>query len=433
MDVSRDGKFIYVTSRWARKLTVIDMAARKVVRQVNVGKSPHGVWTLDHAPTPVSRCCGVRRRGPPRLRCGPARFRVLIAIVLVAIAPRLAWAEGCFDAQGKPGKPVYLTLDTGHMEVAPLMADILAKHQVKVTFFGANERTQTGDGSLGKDWAPWWKARAAEGHEFASHTFDHSYWRGDLRRSGEFRVRPSAGPPRGQGVGLDRGPVLRRDRQGRQPAGGHHRQEAAAAVPRAGRQDLAETAGGRQGLRLRTCGLVAGRFPRRRIVQRGLAQRPAAEEGAARHPRRRHPAGASGHLVAQGPVGAGRAGAADHRAEGTRFLFCDPARTPALPGLDRASRRARRRPGRQNKRHGQSRDLVFDSAAMAVRGRRAARAVRAGPGQPAGRRLRRHRLVPGRADPDRGPAGGGRPAAALAAGGAGDGSRDRSAPTSSTP
>jgi YVTN family beta-propeller protein len=50
IEVSRDGKFIYVTSRWARKLTVIDMAARKVVRQVNVGKSPHGVWTLDHAP-----------------------------------------------------------------------------------------------------------------------------------------------------------------------------------------------------------------------------------------------------------------------------------------------------------------------------------------------------------------------------------------------
>ena len=50
MDVSRDGKFIYVTSRWARKLTVIDVASRKVVRQVNVGKSPHGVWTLDHAP-----------------------------------------------------------------------------------------------------------------------------------------------------------------------------------------------------------------------------------------------------------------------------------------------------------------------------------------------------------------------------------------------
>jgi YVTN family beta-propeller protein len=29
---------------------VIDIATRKVVRQVRVGKSPHGVWTLDHAP-----------------------------------------------------------------------------------------------------------------------------------------------------------------------------------------------------------------------------------------------------------------------------------------------------------------------------------------------------------------------------------------------
>jgi YVTN family beta-propeller protein len=50
MDVSRDGKQILVTSRWIRKLTVIDIASHKVLRQVNVGKSPHGVWTLDHAP-----------------------------------------------------------------------------------------------------------------------------------------------------------------------------------------------------------------------------------------------------------------------------------------------------------------------------------------------------------------------------------------------
>lgn len=50
MDVSADGRYIYVTSRWARKLTVIDTETRKVVRQVPVGKSPHGVWTLQHAP-----------------------------------------------------------------------------------------------------------------------------------------------------------------------------------------------------------------------------------------------------------------------------------------------------------------------------------------------------------------------------------------------
>ena len=50
MEVSADGKLIMVASRWAKKLTVIDIATRKVVRQVPVGKSPHGVWTLDHAP-----------------------------------------------------------------------------------------------------------------------------------------------------------------------------------------------------------------------------------------------------------------------------------------------------------------------------------------------------------------------------------------------
>lgn len=50
MDLSADTKTIMVTSRWARKLTFIDTTTKKVVRQVKVGRSPHGVWTLDHAP-----------------------------------------------------------------------------------------------------------------------------------------------------------------------------------------------------------------------------------------------------------------------------------------------------------------------------------------------------------------------------------------------
>lgn len=50
MDLSADGRYIYVASRWAGKLSVIDTTAKKVVQQVRVGKSPHGVWTLDHAP-----------------------------------------------------------------------------------------------------------------------------------------------------------------------------------------------------------------------------------------------------------------------------------------------------------------------------------------------------------------------------------------------
>lgn len=49
MDVSADGRYLLVSSRWARKLSVIDTVEKKVVQQVNVGKSPHGVWTLAHA------------------------------------------------------------------------------------------------------------------------------------------------------------------------------------------------------------------------------------------------------------------------------------------------------------------------------------------------------------------------------------------------
>jgi peptidoglycan/xylan/chitin deacetylase (PgdA/CDA1 family) len=104
----------------------------------------------------------------------------------------LAAAQAC-------DKPLYLTFDTGHMGVANLVAEVLQRHQVKVTFFAANEKTKEGDGSLGETWAPWWKARAAEGHEFASHTFDHVYWRADLPGNPpRFRVRASAGSNAGQ-------------------------------------------------------------------------------------------------------------------------------------------------------------------------------------------------------------------------------------------
>ena len=94
-------------------------------------------------------------------------------------------------------RPLYLTFDTGHMGVAPLIAQVLARQQVRVTFFAAHEKTQEGDGSLGAHWAPWWRARAQEGHAFASHTFDHAYWRAD-EADGGFRIRPSSGPQTGR-------------------------------------------------------------------------------------------------------------------------------------------------------------------------------------------------------------------------------------------
>ncbi|MDI9333235.1 MAG: polysaccharide deacetylase family protein [Cytophagales bacterium] len=93
-------------------------------------------------------------------------------------------------------QPVYLTFDTGHMGVAPFVADVLAKHAVKVTFFLANEKTKTDGTSLDDVWQPWWQARAREGHAFGSHTFDHVYWLADSKKG--FRVKASAGKALGQ-------------------------------------------------------------------------------------------------------------------------------------------------------------------------------------------------------------------------------------------
>ena len=80
--------------------------------------------------------------------------RCLVALALTAASAYCTSA----NAEKTCDNPLYLTFDTGHMGIAPLVADVLNRQNVKVTFFAANERTQTGDGSLGQHWAPWWKA-----------------------------------------------------------------------------------------------------------------------------------------------------------------------------------------------------------------------------------------------------------------------------------
>jgi len=125
--------------------------------------------------------------------------QAILAIQMMATGALAAPAEPATDC----AKPVYLTFDTGHMGVAELVAAVLRRHQVRVTFFAAQERSQTGDGSLGAHWASWWRERAAEGHDFASHTYDHVYWRGDVAPVSpggppRFRVRPSAGADQGR-------------------------------------------------------------------------------------------------------------------------------------------------------------------------------------------------------------------------------------------
>ena len=141
------------------------------------------------------------RRADRQATCRRLAVGALALTAALATSLAAGWARAAPPGDCK--NPLYLTLDTGHMEVAPLIAQVLARHQVRVTFFAANERTQTGDGSLGNHWAPWWKARALEGHEFASHTYNHMYWRADLPEPGRFRMRPTAGAQAGQNLVLD--------------------------------------------------------------------------------------------------------------------------------------------------------------------------------------------------------------------------------------
>ena len=119
----------------------------------------------------------------------------LAALLLGASLALQASASSC-------DRPVYLSFDTGHMEVAPFIAEVLKRHDVKVTFFLASERTKTGGHSLDEQWAPWWLARAAEGHAFGSHTWHHHSWLADLPAAGNvparLRTRPSMGPKAGQ-------------------------------------------------------------------------------------------------------------------------------------------------------------------------------------------------------------------------------------------
>jgi peptidoglycan-N-acetylmuramic acid deacetylase len=114
--------------------------------------------------------------------------------VALALAPALAFSSAALAAAAAPcAKPVYLTFDTGHMGVAPLVAQVLKKHDVRVTFFLADERTLDGGSSLDDRWAPWWRERAAEGHAFGSHTMTHLRWLAD-RPDGSFDMRSDFGP-----------------------------------------------------------------------------------------------------------------------------------------------------------------------------------------------------------------------------------------------
>lgn len=125
------------------------------------------------------------------------RAAIKVWVFALGVTVSVAHAQTSQPSTESCDRPVYLTFDTGHMEVAPLIEDILKRQGVRASFFLANELTRTGGSSLDDEWAPWWQSMADQGHVFASHTYDHVYWQADLP-NGAFRVQASAGPLQGK-------------------------------------------------------------------------------------------------------------------------------------------------------------------------------------------------------------------------------------------
>jgi peptidoglycan/xylan/chitin deacetylase (PgdA/CDA1 family) len=153
------------------------------------------------------------RRPVSRQGLRPGAIGRLAALALAGVAvltggaaasqPKVTSATDAAPCKGR----VYLTLDTGSMRDAELIAGILRRHDVKATFFVANERTIHGDHSLDPSWSGYWQARVAEGHAFGSHTFDHVYFRAS--EAGRHTVRPQFGAEAGRSLQWDAEGVCR--------------------------------------------------------------------------------------------------------------------------------------------------------------------------------------------------------------------------------
>jgi peptidoglycan/xylan/chitin deacetylase (PgdA/CDA1 family) len=125
--------------------------------------------------------------------------RLWLPAALLAAGAASAAASSAAASPRDCRATVYLTFDTGSQSQAELIAQILKRHHVRATFFLANEKTVNGDYSLDPAWAPYWKARVAEGHAFGSHTFDHVYVVRDLA-GGRMEMKPQFGAAAGKKV-----------------------------------------------------------------------------------------------------------------------------------------------------------------------------------------------------------------------------------------
>ena len=134
-----------------------------------------------------------------RTASGLARLALALAAAVLPTGAHAQAPAAC------PAGTVHLTIDTGWGREAEKIAEILRRRGVRATLFVANERTHTGERALEPGWAAFWRARAAEGHVFASHTDRHWYFRAD---AGPGRVRYVSRGREGQEV-LDQAAMCR--------------------------------------------------------------------------------------------------------------------------------------------------------------------------------------------------------------------------------
>ena len=105
--------------------------------------------------------------------------RLIVAALGALLAMGASAQPAAVNAAPCSAGQLYLTIDTGWGREAEKIAEILRRRGIRATLFVAHEPTHRGDRSLDASWTAFWRARAAEGHVFASHTDRHWYFRGD--------------------------------------------------------------------------------------------------------------------------------------------------------------------------------------------------------------------------------------------------------------
>ncbi len=128
--------------------------------------------------------------------------RALITTLCLPVCATVVCATSAAQTAPACAQTVFLTFDTGSQSQAQYIADTLKKHQIKATFFLANEKTIKGDYSLDPNWAAYYKALAADGHAFGTHTFDHVYLQSSSPATSTtpaaFKVKPQFGAHAGK-------------------------------------------------------------------------------------------------------------------------------------------------------------------------------------------------------------------------------------------